>query len=62
MTSRASHELVHKTAAAGIGCLAAVSAPTAQAVREAQAAGLTLIGFARSTRCTAYTFPETLIA
>ena len=62
ITSRASHELVHKTAAAGIGCLAAVSAPTAQAVREAQAAGLILIGFARSTRCTAYTFPETLTA
>lgn len=62
VTSRASHEMVHKTAAAGISCLAAVSAPTAQAVREARTAGLTLIGFARSTRCTAYTFPETLSA
>lgn len=62
VTSRASYEMVHKTAAAGIGCLAAVSAPTAHAVRLAESAGLTLVGFARGQRCTAYTFPDTITA
>lgn len=62
VTSRASYEMVHKTAAAGIGCLVAVSAPTAHAVRLAESAGLTLVGFARGQRCTAYTFPDMIIA
>ena len=34
VTSRASYEMVQKTAAAGIGLLAALSAPTAMAVRD----------------------------
>ena len=54
VTSRGSYELVHKTAEAGVGILAAVSAPTAYAVRLAEAAGITLIGFARSGRLTVY--------
>lgn len=54
VTSRASYELVHKTAQAGVGILAAVSAPTAYAVRLAEEAGLTLIGFARDARMTVY--------
>ena len=62
VTSRASYEMAHKTASAGIGVLAAVSAPTAHAVRLAESAGLTLIGFARGERFTAYTFPESLTA
>ena len=62
VTSRASYEMVHKTASAGIGCLVAVSAPTAHAVRLAHETGLTLVGFARGQRCTAYSFPETLTA
>jgi FdhD protein len=47
MTSRVSVELVQKAAAAGISVLVAVSAPTALAIRVAEAAGLTLIGIAR---------------
>jgi FdhD protein len=47
MTSRISVELVQKAAAAGIAVLIAVSAPTALAIRVAEAAGLTLIGIAR---------------
>jgi FdhD protein len=47
MTSRISVELVQKAAAAGIAILVAVSAPTALAIRVADAAGLTLIGVAR---------------
>jgi FdhD protein len=54
VTSRASVEMVHKTAAAGIGLLAALSAPTAMAVRTADEAGLTLIGLAGSRRPVTY--------
>jgi FdhD protein len=39
---------------AGIGVLAAVSAPTALAVRIAREAGVTLAGFARGERCMVY--------
>jgi FdhD protein len=55
VTSRASYEMVHKTAQAGVGLLAAISAPTALAVHTAEAAGLVLVGFARAGRCTVYT-------
>ncbi|HVY05584.1 MAG TPA: formate dehydrogenase accessory sulfurtransferase FdhD [Burkholderiales bacterium] len=54
VTSRASYEMVQKTAMAGIGLLAAVSAPTALAVRLARDAGLTLAGFTRGERCVVY--------
>lgn len=46
VTSRASYEMVHKTAAAGVPLLAALAAPTALAIRVARQAGLTLIGSA----------------
>jgi FdhD protein len=48
LTSRVSIELVQKAARMGAPVLAAVSAPTALAVRMAEAAGMTLIGVARS--------------
>jgi FdhD protein len=54
VTSRASYEMVQKAAMAGIGLLAAVSAPTALAVRVAGEAGLTLAGFVRGDRCMVY--------
>ena len=54
ITSRASYEMVQKAAMAGIGLLAAVSAPTALAVRVARTAGITLAGFARGDRCMVY--------
>ena len=60
VSSRASYEMVAKTAKLGIGCLVAVSAPTALAVRLADAANLTLIGFARADGQTVYTHPEFL--
>ena len=47
VTSRASFEMVHKAAAAGVGLLAAVSAPTARAVQTADRCGLVLAGFVR---------------
>lgn len=58
ISSRASYEMVHKTAMAGVSVLAAVSAPTARAVDTAQAANLALAGFVRGTDCVAYTHPE----
>lgn len=54
VSSRASYEMVQKSASAGIGCLVAVSAPTALAIREAGKAGMTLIGFARPGRHVTY--------
>jgi FdhD protein len=47
LTSRVSIELVQKAARMGVRVLVAVSAPTALAVRVADAAGMTLIGVAR---------------
>jgi len=58
VTSRVSHDLVRQAARAGIGLLAAMSAPTALAIRVADAAGMTLVGFARGERAALYTHPE----
>ena len=44
LTSRVSVEMVQKTAAIGAPVMVAVSAPTALAVRTADAAGITLVG------------------
>jgi FdhD protein len=54
LTSRASVELVQKAATVGIHALVAISAPTALAVRTAQACGMTLVAFARGDRFVAY--------
>jgi len=58
VTSRVSHDLVRQAAHAGIGLLAAMSAPTALAIRVAGAAGMTLVGFARGDSAAPYTYPE----
>jgi FdhD protein len=47
LTSRVSIEMVQKTAVIGAPVLVAVSAPTALALRTAEAAGITLVGVAR---------------
>jgi FdhD protein len=47
LTSRVSIEMVQKAAVLGAPVLVAVSAPTAHAVRLAEAAGMTLVGIAR---------------
>lgn len=54
VTSRASYEMVAKTASANIPLLAAVSAPTSLAVELAETAGLTLVGFSRADRHVVY--------
>jgi FdhD protein len=47
LTSRVSVEMVQKTALLGAPLIVAVSAPTALAVRTAEAAGITLVAIAR---------------
>ena len=61
LTSRASYELVQKAATCGIATLAAVSGPTALAIRLAQEVGLCLIGFSRPGRHTVYAEPQRIV-
>ena len=58
ISSRASYEMVAKAAMLGIGCVVAVSAPTALAARLAEQAGITLVGFARPGQCSIYSQPQ----
>lgn len=58
LTSRVSVEMVQKVAALGAPILVAVSAPTALAVRVAEAAGITLIGIARRDTFESFTHPH----
>jgi len=58
LTSRASYEMVTKAAAAGIGVMAAISAPTALALELARSAGICLIGFARPGGYNVYAHAE----
>ncbi len=61
VTSRASYEIVQKAATVGIAAIVAVSAPTAFAIRSAQAFGITLVGFARPERHVVYAHAERLV-
>ncbi len=54
VTSRASYEVVHKAAEVGCRLVAAISGPTALALRLAQEAGMTLVGWTRPPRLTVY--------
>jgi len=58
VTSRASYEMVQKAASAGVGLMAAISAPTALAVRLARQCNMTLVGFMRENRHVIYTHPH----
>jgi FdhD protein len=58
LTSRLSVELIQKAAAVGIPVLVAVSAPTALAVRTAEAAGVTLAAIARNDGFEIFTHPH----
>lgn len=60
ITSRASYEVVQKAASVGITLLAAMSAPTGLAIRLAEEAGLTLVGFVRDNKHVVYSHPQRL--
>lgn len=58
LTSRVSLEMVQKTVIAGAPVLVAVSAPTARALREAEAARLTVAAFVRGGGFDLYSHPN----
>lgn len=60
VTSRVSVEMVQKTAAIGAPFILAVSAPTALAIRTADAAGMTLVALVRGEDFDVFTHPERL--
>ena len=62
LSSRISVEMVQKAAMLGTPVVVAVSAPTALAVRLADAAGITLVGVARADGFEVFTHPERIAA
>jgi FdhD protein len=58
LTSRVSVEMVQKSAAIGAPVIVAVSAPTALAVRMAEACGMTLVAIARKDGFEVFTHPH----
>ncbi|WP_235499411.1 formate dehydrogenase accessory sulfurtransferase FdhD [Janibacter sp. Soil728] len=57
VSSRAGFEIAQKAAVSGVPVLACVSAATSLAVEVAERSGLTLLGFVRGERATAYSHP-----
>jgi FdhD protein len=55
VSGRIAYEIVSKAYRAGFSALAAVGAPTTLAISHAEAFGITLLGFCRESRATAYT-------
>ena len=62
LTSRVSVEMVQKAATMGAPLIAAVSAPTALAVRMAERSGITLVAIARADGFEIFTHPERITA
>jgi FdhD protein len=58
LTSRVSVEMVQKAAVIGSSLLVAISAPTALAIRTAEACGITLIGIARGSAFEIFSHPD----
>ena len=58
LTSRVSVEMVRKSAAIGAPIIVAVSAPTALALRMAEACGMTLVAVARKDGFEVFTHPH----
>jgi len=58
VSSRCSFEMVHKTAAAGIPLIAAISAPTSLSVDFAETVGVGVVAYVRDGRFTVYAVPS----
>ncbi len=61
MTSRISIELIQKAAQIGAPVLAAISAPSALAVRAAEAAGICLCGIVRENGLEVFTRTDRIL-
>ncbi|CDG96409.1 formate dehydrogenase formation protein [Xenorhabdus bovienii str. puntauvense] len=61
VSSRASYEMVQKSAMCGVEILFAVSAATSLAIEVAEKCNLTLVGFCKLGRATVYTHPRRLV-
>jgi FdhD protein len=61
LTSRISVEMVQKAAAIGSTVVVAMSAPTALAVRTAEASGITLVGIARGDEFETFSHPTRVL-
>ncbi|CDH22680.1 formate dehydrogenase formation protein [Xenorhabdus bovienii str. kraussei Becker Underwood] len=61
VSSRASYEMVQKSAMCGVEILFAVSAATSLAIEVAEKCNLTLVGFCKPGRATIYTHPRRLV-
>ncbi|MBI1867293.1 MAG: formate dehydrogenase accessory sulfurtransferase FdhD [Methylocystis sp.] len=61
LTSRISVELVQKTARIGAAVIAAVSAPTALAIRTAESCGITLVAIVRDRDFEVFTHPHRIL-
>lgn len=61
ITSRVSVELIQKAAVMGCGLIAAVSAPTALAIRAAEDANVTLVAVARGDEFEIFTHPHRIL-
>ena len=62
VTSRASYELVQKTAVAGAPLLAAVSRPTGLAIRFAEESGIALVGLVRGETANVYSHTHRVVS
>lgn len=62
VTSRASYEMVQKSAMVGVSVVAAISAPTSLAVQLAKDSGVALVGFMRAQSYVVYAHPERIQA
>jgi FdhD protein len=61
ITSRCSYEMVQKAALARIAIIVAISAPTELAIRQAEAAGVTLVALARSDGFVVYAHHQSIV-
>ena len=61
ISSRASYEILQKSAMVNIAIVVAISAPTSLAIEIAEQAGITLIGFSRENRHIVYTNAHRLL-